>query len=83
MARAITLNEARNKYPHRYTLEHVPAWARKAREDGTYYAPQYRSDAEWYENTTFPGEGHIPKRSRHCESTGCTWPMGQALTQPL
>lgn len=83
MQRAITFEEAKRLYVHRFTLEHVPVWARKPRPNGTFYAPQFRSDAEWYANTLFPGEGYVSRRSRYCETSGQTWPLGQALTAPL
>jgi hypothetical protein len=82
MPRPITLAQARAQYPHRYTLDHVPDWARKPCGNGKYYAPQYRSDAEWYEKTVFPGEGHISARAKFCESNGQTWPLGQWLDAP-
>jgi hypothetical protein len=81
--RPITLATARAQYVHRFTLEHVPAWAYKPCEgNGRYYAPQYRTDAEWYERTSFPGENGVPRREDHCESTGATWPLGQWLNKP-
>lgn len=77
-----TIEQATRVYVHRYTAEHMPAWARERRSDGTYYAPQYRSDREWYEHTVFPGEpGHFGGRN-HCMSNNPTWPLGQALTAP-
>lgn len=87
-ARAITLAEAKSKYVHRFTMEHVPSWARKPCVDEKtgevvfYYAPQYRSDAEWYENTIFPGEvGHYGTKNE-CHINNQTWPLGQKLTEP-
>jgi hypothetical protein len=70
----ISFESACNRYVHRFTMEHVPAWAKEVREDGTYYAPHYRSDREWYDNTEFPPvfDG--------CYSTGQTWPLGKELT---
>ena len=77
-----TLQQAQQAYPHRFTMEHAPAWAREVRSDGTYYAPQYRSDAEWHACTTYPGEpGHLNGR-RHCHSGAPSWPLGQALKAP-
>lgn len=89
-----TLKQACAQYVNRYTLEHVPAWALKPHTHTTgeyagqtlYYAPQYRSDAEWYANTVFPGEpSHpdYPRRVRYCHTTGKTWPLGQWLQQPF
>lgn len=85
--RTITLQAAKRQYPHRFTMEHVPDWANKRPCDdgGTvtrYYAPQYCTDLEWYENTVFPGEGGIPKREKYCESRGETWPLGKWLAAP-
>jgi hypothetical protein len=72
-------------------MEHVPVWARKrpVDDDGTatwYYAPQYRTDREWYENTVFPGEvreGYsVIPGSKQCYSYRLTWPLGQKLDEP-
>lgn len=77
-----TLAQARAQYVHRYTLQHVPSWAQARTPGGTYYAPQYRTDAEWYENTTFPGEpGHL-MGPNHCHSRNPSWPMGKVLEVP-
>lgn len=84
MARPLTFEAARRRYVHRYTLEHVPQWARtgvhrnEAGECGC-YAPQYASDREWYESTLFPGEGGIHPRETHCQSGAPTWPLGTWL----
>ncbi len=48
-----------------------------------FYAPQYRSDREWYDNTVFPGEPGHPFDPHHCYSSGQTWPLGQRLDQPF
>jgi hypothetical protein len=67
-------------------MEHVPQWAHSSpsQHGGTetrYYAPQYASDAEWYENTVFPGErGAIDEES--CYSRNQSWPCGQWLNAP-
>lgn len=82
MARPLTLKQAQASYPHRFTMEHVPAWALHRRSDGTYYAPHYRSDQEWYERTKFPGEAGIHPSVRHCQSDDNTWPLGKALDKP-
>jgi hypothetical protein len=77
--RAIGFNEACHRYVHRYTMEHVPEWATRPAADGRYYAPQYRTDREWYENTIFPGEGYLHYHAKHCESRNQSFPMGQWL----
>lgn len=79
----LSFSDARAQYVHRFTMDHVPAWARKVRPDGTYYAPQYASDREWYERTKFPGEPGLPGDCKYCESSGQTWPLGQSLAAPF
>lgn len=82
MPRALTLAQAQARYVHRYTMEHIPAWSRKHCA-GKFYAPQFRSDAEWYANTVFPGEpGHFGKRDE-CNTSGQTWPCGEWLSSPF
>lgn len=76
----LSFEKACAQYVHRFTMEHVPQWAREQREDGTYYAPQFRSDREWYENTIFPP--HNEHSATDCHSSGHTWPLGQALPEP-
>lgn len=81
--RKLTLEQARNQYPHRFTAEHVPHWAKTPLEGGKHYAPQYRTDAEWYANTAFPGEPNHPLPGDHaCYSTGQTFPFGLWLAEP-
>lgn len=80
--RPVTLAQAQTQYPHRFTGEHVPQWALIPDDDGRFYAPQYRNDAEWYENTTFPGEGGLSPAMRECRSFHPTWPLGRWLTAP-
>jgi len=76
-----TLAEAKRDYPHRFTMEHVPAWSRKPL-NGQHYAPQFRSDREWYENTIFPGEPGIDRRAGYCQTSNQSWPLGHWLTEP-
>lgn len=84
--RVITFEEAMRTYVNRYTMEHVPEWAqsRPADHGGTetrFYAPHYRTDREWYENTYFKGEHELADEGR-CYSTNQSWPLGQWLEQP-
>ena len=81
MPRPITLGEAKARYVHRYTMEHVPQWARVAAHNGKFYAPQYQDDTEWYRLTEFNGEGVIAT-AKHCYSHSQTWPLGQWLDRP-
>lgn len=85
-----TFEQACSMYVHRYTMEHVPQWARQRPYDhgGTeirYYAPQFRTDREWYNSTLFPGDTCYPfgPRDTNCYTTGQTWPLGQWLDRPF
>jgi hypothetical protein len=84
--RKISFEDAKRQYVHRYTMEHIPNWARTPAdrdEEGRYYAPQFRSDCEWYENTKFYGEdGWLGTRRTDCYTTGQTWPLGNWLNEP-
>jgi hypothetical protein len=75
----LSFRDACARYPHRFTMDHVPAWASVERPDGSFYAPQWASDREWYAATTFPGEPGLHGNAKHCASGPCTWPLGQAL----
>lgn len=81
--RKISFEQAKAQYPHRYTVDHVPSWARKQCDNGKFYAPQYASDREWYEKTTFPGEPGLHGNNKHCESRAPSWPLGEWLDQPF
>ena len=81
--RRISFEEARARFVHRFTMEHVPAWAFQTRPDGSFYAPQFATDREWYEATRFPGEPGIHGNSCHCFTGAPTWPMGDKLTAPF
>jgi hypothetical protein len=74
----ITFEEACRTYVYRYTMDYIPQWAHEAAPNGKFYAPQYRSDREWYESTEFPRD----KRVHHCHSGQQTWPLGQWLNEP-
>jgi hypothetical protein len=82
MSRPISFEAAKAQFVHRFTMEHVPAWALEKRPDGTFYAPQYRTDREWYDSTLFRGESTLAGRD-HCFSSGQTWPLGKALSAPF
>lgn len=83
MTRKLTLEQACAQYPHRFTLDHVPAWALRRCSNGKFYAPQFASDAEWFANTAFPGEGDIGPREKYCRTSFPTWPRGQWLDAPF
>lgn len=81
----MSFENACRKYVHRFTMDHMPDWAKQPFLDGYFYAPQYKSDKEWYENTTFPGDTNYPYPSgwdsgRYCNSINQTWPLGKYLT---
>lgn len=81
--KAVTFEEAKAKYVHRFTMEHIPTWARTGHIPATnehntirYYAPQFRTDREWYENSIFPPDNPFSKTDCHSSPT---WPLGQFL----
>lgn len=70
----------------RFTCEHLPRWYQwAAKRNGViakYYAPQFRTDREWYDNTVFYGEpGHFGSEISY-HSINYTWPMGIWLDKP-
>jgi hypothetical protein len=82
----LSFQQACSKYIHRFTMDHVPQWAADKMPSGDYYAPQYSSDLEWYENTYFPGEiQHIMGKNHkgNCDSRNCSFPLGTFLTSPF
>ena len=79
--RPLTFEQAKSQFVHRFTMEHVPSWAKQQREDGSYYAPQYSSDLEWYNRTFFKGESELPS-NKSCYSYDPSWPLGKTLTAP-
>lgn len=77
--RVVGFEEATRIYINRYTMEHVPEWARRPRAEGLYYAPQYATDREWYDNARFPGEeGHLGI-TNDCTARNPSWPLGEWL----
>jgi hypothetical protein len=84
MKKPLTFTEACAQYVHRFTMEYKPQWANKPLDNGKYYAPQYRSDREWFENTLFPPhEFSASKRDTSCYSQNQSWPLGKFLTKPF
>lgn len=93
MKRAISFAAAKAQYPHRYTMEHVPVWARKPhfhteRREYVCYAPHYRTDREWYDSTLFPGDDGYPDWQEggdaYSASGKMTWPLGKGfLKEPF
>jgi hypothetical protein len=81
MSRKITFERAKAQYVHRFTMDHVPSWSQKA-HNNAYYAPQYASDREWYDNTLFQGESEMASKNS-CYSSGQTWPLGHWLDKPF
>jgi hypothetical protein len=73
----LSFKEACAQYVHRYTMEHVPNWASTPAPNGKYYAPQYKTDREWYANSEFPPDPVC--YGTDCYSSGQTWPLGKWL----
>lgn len=83
MTRKVSFEQAKAKFVNRYTMENVPNFAKVVNPgNGKYYAPQYSSDAEWYQRTFFKGESELAT-DRHCYSTCPSWPIGQWLDVPF
>jgi hypothetical protein len=80
----VTFADAVRRYVHRFTMEHTPAWAQQQAPNGSYYAPQFRTDREWYENTKFPPDNPFANgpQDTSCYTSGQTWPLGQWLDVP-
>lgn len=81
--RPISFAAAKAQFPHRFTMEHVPAWAKvpmfhTAARQYVHYAPQWSTDLEWYEATRFHGESELAEKG-HCHSSGETWPLGKGF----
>lgn len=74
----MTFAKAKKLYIHRFTMEHVPTWAEHPAPNGKYYAPQYRTDQEWYDNTRY-WDNNL--QYPDCFSTRQTWPLGHWLDQ--
>lgn len=78
--KTMSFEEAKSRYVHRFTMEHIPQWAKGQFSDGTgrYHAPQFRTDWEWYMATSFPPhKGFL--NGTHCETGQGTWPLGKWL----
>jgi hypothetical protein len=76
----LSFSEACAQYVHRYTLQHIPQWAKQPMPNGNWYAPQYLTDQEWYDNTVFPP--HNGQR-KYCTTSNQSWPLGTVLEAPL
>lgn len=82
MTKRPSFEQACRMYVHRFTMENVPSWASRPC-GGKYYAPQFASDREWYDNTKFPGEpDHFLVDSLYCYTRNQTWPLGEWLHKP-
>jgi hypothetical protein len=85
MTRKLSFEDAKRQFINRFTMEHVPNWAFKGVREGReikYYAPQYATDQEWYDNTAFPGEPDHDGSRHYCYSRKQSWPLGQWLSRP-
>jgi hypothetical protein len=81
-----TFEQAKARYVHRFTMEHVPAWARMPSDFKNcvrFPAPQFINDREWYDNTKFKGDEGWIGRGSDCYTTGQTWPLGKWLDKPF
>ena len=69
--------DARRRYDNRFTRDHVPAWAKQPRPDGSPYPVQFASDQEWITRTLF--RVRILKNGSICQKSG-TW--GDCMSYP-
>lgn len=84
--RKISFEDACWKYQSRFTAEHVPVTSTMRRPMGDFFAPQFMTDLEWYENTIFPGETWEDVRVEddgHPMSVNQTYPFGYFLDKPF
>lgn len=82
--RVVSFEQARRQFVHRFTMEHVPGWSRNPMNDGQFYAPQFKTDREWYDAHRFPGDEGLSVREEHSESIAPeTWPVGRYLSEPF
>lgn len=73
--------KALRMYGNRFTMEHVPPWAR-LRGIGGFYGPQFTSDQEWLAHTKFHVEaGQL--LDMDCFTGDQTWPLGMWLSEPF
>ena len=77
MSEKLSFEQATARFGYRYTMEHVPNWAKKPCKNGKFYAPQYRTDQEWYDNTVFPPQ------AKYCTQSNESWPLGRWLDTPF
>lgn len=66
---AAQVKQVKAAFVHRFTGEHVPAWAKQPRPDGTAYEPMYATDADWIADKAFyvHKDGQIASTPHHCE----------------
>jgi len=81
-----SFERAKSAFPHRFTMEHVPDWAKQSFQaqggsSRAYPAPAYRTDREWYDSTVFPGEPGNRSR-KFAQTSNQSWPLGKTLSAP-
>jgi len=76
--------DVKRRFVHRFTKDHKPEWANRARPDGKPYKPQFASDQDWLNNTSFhiKSDGTLDNRYKYCCSNP-TWPEGTAWLRLL
>lgn len=85
-----SFEEAKRIWTNRFTCEHIPEFGMFPREiEGRLYypAPEFISDEEWYEKTSFFGEfTYVPplKGQKNIPQSGRqSYPFGRWLTKPF
>jgi hypothetical protein len=69
-----SFEDAKRQYVYRFTMEHVPKWAKEPCGNGLYYKPQFKSDREWYDNFTMDEFSYCQINSTP------TWPLGTGFS---
>lgn len=72
--------DALNRFVHRYTGDHKPAWANRIWKDLKPYPLQFKDDTDWLANTLFwvKADGTLSNRHSFCYSSP-TWPNNPEL----
>lgn len=77
--RTYSLEQAKALFPHRFTMEHAPSWAKAPAPNGKFYAPQYRTDQAMRAPIPWETEGdehvfrHEGKLRARVNWTGTHW----------
>lgn len=80
--RPLSIDEARRRFVKRFTLNHIPHWAKHKLPNGKYPGPRYESDQHWYATSEFIGFGATGVR-KYIREGKPTYPVGRFLDAPF